>query len=64
METGLLIPASDPGLLAAAFGMMETDTFRQGLGQKGRERARSHFTVARMFEETDRVYATCLMVRT
>jgi glycosyltransferase involved in cell wall biosynthesis len=46
-ETGLLIPAGDPGALAAALDLLLTDrALRQRLGAAGRERVRRQFDVA------------------
>ena len=57
-ETGLLVAPDDPGSLAAAASRLLADpeTARR-LGDAGRARARAEFSVARMAERTQAVYA-------
>jgi glycosyltransferase involved in cell wall biosynthesis len=50
-ETGRLVEPDDAAALAAALADMP-----EGAGERGRERARSEFSVARMAERTLRVY--------
>ena len=57
-ETGLLIPPDDPGALAAAVNRVLADP--SGFGERGRARARSDFSVAKMAERTLAVYETAL----
>jgi glycosyltransferase involved in cell wall biosynthesis len=53
-ETGVLVPPDDAGALAAAVTRVLDDP--DGYGQRGRERARSQFSVARMTDRTIAVY--------
>ena len=57
-ETGLLVPPDDPGALAAAVNRVLADP--SGFGERGRARARSDFSVAKMAERTLAVYETAL----
>lgn len=56
-ETGLLVPPNDPQALAAAVvRVLGNDVLREELGSRGRTRARSEFSVARMAERTAELY--------
>jgi glycosyltransferase involved in cell wall biosynthesis len=57
-ETGLLVPPDDPGALAAAVNQVLADP--SGYGERGRARARSEFSVAKMADRTLAVYETAL----
>ena len=57
-ETGLLVPPDDPAALAAAVSRVLADP--AGYGERGRERARAEFSVAKMADRTLAVYETCL----
>jgi glycosyltransferase involved in cell wall biosynthesis len=57
-ETGFLVPARDPGAMAQKLVLLLKDqALRDQFGQAGLARAREHFTVERMVEETLAVYA-------
>jgi glycosyltransferase involved in cell wall biosynthesis len=59
--TGLIVPAGDVGALAAAVAsLLEDEPRRLELGARARESARARFGLARMVEETERVYAEAL----
>jgi glycosyltransferase involved in cell wall biosynthesis len=60
-ETGLLVPPDDPGALATAVNRVLEDP--SDYGGKGRERARSEFSVARMADRTLAVYETARAAR-
>jgi glycosyltransferase involved in cell wall biosynthesis len=53
-ETGLLVPPDDPSALAAAVNRVLADP--GSYGRRGRERAETEFTVARMADKTIAVY--------
>jgi glycosyltransferase involved in cell wall biosynthesis len=53
-ETGLLVPPDDPEALARAINRMLTEP--SAYGERGRERARREFSVARMTDRTLAVY--------
>ena len=56
-RTGLLVPPDDPAALAGAVSALLADRDRAAaLGRAGLERARAEFSVARMADETIRVY--------
>ena len=57
-ETGLLVPPDAPAALAAAVNRVLADP--AGYGERGRERARAEFSVAKMADRTLGVYETCL----
>jgi glycosyltransferase involved in cell wall biosynthesis len=57
-HTGLIVPARDPGALAAAIVELLDDPARRArLGAEGRRRQLERFTEARMVEGTLAVYA-------
>jgi glycosyltransferase involved in cell wall biosynthesis len=50
-ETGLVVPASDPGALREAMGKLwENDAFAARLGQNGRQRFEAMFTAGKMVD--------------
>lgn len=56
-ETGRVVPAEDPGALAAAtLPLLDDDGARRRLGDAGRRRAIDEFSVARMADATVAVY--------
>jgi glycosyltransferase involved in cell wall biosynthesis len=55
-ETGVLVPPDDPPALAQAIAHALEDGTR--LGERGRERARWEFSVARMADRTAQLYTT------
>jgi len=57
-ETGLLVPPDDPAALASALNRVLADP--AGYGERGQERARAEFSVARMADRTVGVYETAL----
>ena len=60
-RTGLLVPAGDAAAAAEAIGRLVDDpSERRRLGDAGRERAQTEFTVARMAERTLDVYRDVL----
>ena len=58
--TGILIPPREPARLDEAFTALVAEERRRALGAAGRQRVLAHFVPARMFAETDSVYAECL----
>lgn len=62
-ETGLVVPPRDPGALAAALNRLLVDPgLRQRLGERGRRRARSEFSIDSMVAGTMAVYEKVLGV--
>ncbi|HWW54727.1 MAG TPA: glycosyltransferase family 4 protein, partial [Acidimicrobiales bacterium] len=60
-ETGLLVPPSDPGALAAAIGrLLDEPALRARLGQAGRDRVLQHFTWRATAEGTVHQYRALL----
>lgn len=60
-ETGWLVPPGDPRALAAALGKALRDPARaRALGQEGRARLETHFTIRRMAADHARVYEDAL----
>jgi len=56
--TGLIVPVGDAGALSAAVvSLLEDEVRRLALGARGRETARERFSLERMIEATERVYA-------
>jgi glycosyltransferase involved in cell wall biosynthesis len=56
-ETGLLVPPDEPGALAEAVtSLLDDPARRASLGEAGRDRALTEFSVARMAERTIAVY--------
>jgi glycosyltransferase involved in cell wall biosynthesis len=63
-ETGLLVPASDPGALAEAVAQLADDPERaRALGEAGRERLREHFSIEKMVGDTELLYRQVLEER-
>jgi glycosyltransferase involved in cell wall biosynthesis len=58
--TGFLAPPREPELLAKAFEKLTDHTLRERFGKAGRERVESHFTLKRMWQETDAAYFRCI----
>ncbi|MDI7276287.1 MAG: glycosyltransferase [Anaerolineae bacterium] len=60
-ETGLVVPPRDPGALAEACAALLADSDRRRfLGDKGRQRALAEFTLQRMVERVEAVYAEAM----
>lgn len=59
-ETGLLTDPQAPEQFAEALTRMTDPAFRARLGAAGYRRVLTHFTLARMWEQTDALYANCL----
>jgi alpha-maltose-1-phosphate synthase len=57
-ETGVLVPPEDPVALAEAVRRVLDDS--AGYGERGRERARAEFSVAKMADRTLAVYEEAL----
>lgn len=56
-ETGLLVPAGDPGALGASITDLLSDPARaRDFGERARDRVRTHFSVDRMVEGNLHVY--------
>lgn len=62
-ETGILAEKRNPESIAAALARMSDRAFRTELGEAGHQRAFEHFTLERMYEATDDVYARALRPR-
>jgi glycosyltransferase involved in cell wall biosynthesis len=59
--TGLLIPPRDPDALAETIAALLRDPdLRREMGRAGRERVAEHFGMARMVEQTERLYTQLL----
>jgi rhamnosyl/mannosyltransferase len=59
--TGLVIPPNDPPALAAAIRRLANDPAgARAMGAAGRQRFRQHFTLDKMVEGIERVYAAAL----
>lgn len=60
-ETGLLTPPRDAGALAKAIlRLMEDEGLRRRMGEAGRERVCTHFSIERTVRETERLYEELL----
>ena len=59
-ETGLLTEPEEPQQIAEALARMNVPALRAQFGAAGCQRARAHFTLERMWEQTDALYASCL----
>src|SRR6185503_5029245 len=58
-QTGILTPAGDDRSMADALVALARDEARRtALGQRGAERARTHFGIERMFREYEEMYLT------
>ncbi len=56
-ETGLIVPRRDPPALAKGIASLLDDPGRaHAMGERGRERAREHFSVGAMVERMQRIY--------
>lgn len=56
-ETGILVPAGDPVALAEALAGLATDVVRaRALGDAGRERLRTRFSIEKMVGDTELLY--------
>ena len=64
-QTGLLVPAQDPGAFASAIiRLMDDPALADRLGQSGRARIEQQFSVSRMVGETECLYRALLRQRT
>ncbi|HEX6554919.1 MAG TPA: glycosyltransferase, partial [Ktedonobacteraceae bacterium] len=62
---GLLVPSGDAAVLAdAVLRLLQDPLWAQKLGEAGRQRSLSHFSFARMVQETEAVYHAALGWRT
>ncbi|MFQ5830307.1 MAG: glycosyltransferase family 4 protein [Candidatus Methylomirabilia bacterium] len=60
-ETGILVPPADPAAMAAAvISLIEDPAKAARLGEAGRRRVASEFTLARHVDAVDRLYASLL----
>jgi glycosyltransferase involved in cell wall biosynthesis len=60
-ETGLLVRPDDPGELAVALSrLIGSPELRRRLGQEGRRRIESYFTLERKLDETEKLYLKLL----
>ncbi len=56
-DTGLLVPPGEPSRLAEALrGLLESDAWRERLGQAGRRRVETHFGLPVMIQAYERFY--------
>ncbi|MFN3466753.1 MAG: glycosyltransferase family 4 protein, partial [Candidatus Brocadiales bacterium] len=56
-ETGLLVPPEDPGAMSRAIiELLQSPPRAREMGQKGRERALSHFSAEKSAGELDKIY--------
>ncbi|MCX6357792.1 MAG: glycosyltransferase [Candidatus Aureabacteria bacterium] len=63
-ETGLLVPARDPGALAGALlRVLRDGPLAERMGRAGRARVLEHFSMERMVRAYERLYATLLSNR-
>jgi len=59
-ETGLLVDARSPECVADALEQVSSSSVAARMGAAGYRRAFEHFTLERMWQSTDAVYARCL----
>ena len=59
-ETGILVARQQTRDLAVAFRMLMDRTLRARLGEAGRARVMREFTLEKMCQQTDAVYARCI----
>jgi len=56
--TGFLVPPKDPGALAEALQkLIEDPELRWRMGEAGREKTLREFSLERMLDETEKIYA-------
>jgi glycosyltransferase involved in cell wall biosynthesis len=62
--TGLLVPPRDPGALAGSLCLLlEHPEIARRFGQAARQRARDHFSIEGMVQETERLYLSLVRPR-
>ena len=60
-QTGIIVSPADPQALAQAIrALMESETLARALGAAGRRRAEAEFSLARMLDRAEAVYAEAL----
>jgi glycosyltransferase involved in cell wall biosynthesis len=59
-ETGILVARQQPRELAAAFHKLRDGPLRTRLGEAGRARVVREFTLEKMWQQTDALYARCV----
>lgn len=62
-ETGFLVGPREPEALAAAFDKLGDAALRARFGEAGRQRVLRDFTLERMWQATDELYAQCVRAR-
>ena len=62
-ETGFLVGPREPAALAAAFDRLSDGALRAQFGEAGRRRVLREFTLCRMRQATDELYAQCVRAR-
>lgn len=62
-ETGFLVGPREPAALAAAFDRLSDGALRAQFGEAGRRRVLREFTLGRMRQATDEIYAQCVSAR-
>jgi rhamnosyl/mannosyltransferase len=61
--TGLTVPVGNVGALGSALNrLLRDDELRARLGEQGRQRALTEFTIPRMVEQTQQVYAEAIEI--
>ncbi|MFZ5800487.1 MAG: glycosyltransferase, partial [Candidatus Omnitrophota bacterium] len=60
-ETGLLVKPADPLALSGALEKLLSDRqLAQTMGERGRKRVENYFSLAKMINETEKLYEECL----
>jgi glycosyltransferase involved in cell wall biosynthesis len=59
-ETGVLVPARQPGAVAEAIKLLEDPDVRQEYGKAARDRVKKAFTIDRMVKQTSLIYEESL----
>ncbi|MBN1936534.1 MAG: glycosyltransferase [Anaerolineae bacterium] len=63
-ETGLLVPPHEPeAMVQAILALLEQPEKAAQLARNGRQRVAEHFTIARMFEQTETLYTRLLQAK-